>query len=699
MTYAELYITDGTTEINLLDNWNLLAWRPKIAPYKEGGYWRESPFAHGRRPVFRRYGSVVEEFPLILKRFDPDSLAYEFRTLRKLLEDAFDYWAPGSISSSPVYLAARKYLETNTRYSLVYAGAFPEDIDLSNPSVESCQELMAAGYTLYIERAPFWGKEIPGTLTAIEMSSYDTFDGVDLGVQPADATTDPNVFSVNAQGTTNITDIFLDDGGVFSSNLLGSGVPYNLLPAVPAVDDAVYFLSDQSSAGNHPFWNLIFQLDQAASDVTIVWETYDDSGAAWSALDADAGYSGGAEVIDETQGFTQTGVKSLYFRDTSMEESFATINGVTGWVIRARVSAIGASPTPPRQNTRDVYTVSWNWLEIANDQITGELPARAKLKIYCQSNRGRNSGQFTNDYAFIDTVYWATRLKSRGSDFTPFLNLGQRGRASGQTNDISAAIYSSYIEDSKSLTCSCVEATRGAIASDVSLITTRMDIDFANNYIGKFHVYIRALTNQAVASDLMDIKLKVSVGYPDSNTFWESEYRPVRGVVSQLAPDLVDLGRLDLPPGGLSPGDSVQDIYFRIYGDFKHASATVRLYDIVLMPVDEYFGVVQEQQDNTIAANSGMGLDNYLEIDSIAEPRSLIYSPVKLRADDTLAFSFQGNVPLEFTIPAGESVRLWFLSEHYEITFTGDKVAAAYQLIKAQAWIYSQYLGSIGADD
>ena len=113
----------------------------------------------------------------------------------------------------------------------------------------------------------------------------------DLVVMPLDEQIEPenlceSSFLANKHVHVQLSHIYVDDGGVFGSNLVESS-SFPLFPASPAVNDAVYFgVEDATNNGlpAAPFTSLVFDLIGSrgdAGDYQTQWEYWD--GAAWHA--------------------------------------------------------------------------------------------------------------------------------------------------------------------------------------------------------------------------------------------------------------------------------------------------------------------------------------------------------------------------------------------------------------------------------
>jgi hypothetical protein len=163
MGYSKLEITNGTITVDLLKaegetGFHLQSWLPNIAVSKGGGVWRDPPLADGRRIVFRRWSTTIETFNIAVNGFDQDTVIRETQDLRRLLEQAVEYWKPGFMQG-PVWITAQSDCETNPRYAVIHDWRTPNDDDPYGSNFSYSLALMA-GLQLVLERG-HWQNVIP----------------------------------------------------------------------------------------------------------------------------------------------------------------------------------------------------------------------------------------------------------------------------------------------------------------------------------------------------------------------------------------------------------------------------------------------------------------------------------------------------------------------------------------------------------
>ncbi len=146
----------------------------------------------------------------------------------------------------------------------------------------------------------------------------------------------------------NLGYIYTDDGGVFSANN-AANTAFDYLPNDAAVNDALYFgnLAGNSTTHLQNSWrNLKLYVGTAfaATSVTFAWEYY--NGSSWTAL---------SNVVDGTSNFSVLGENTVTW-DMPTNWVPITINGVSCWWVRCRISAINTPTEGGAQSTQTVQS-------------------------------------------------------------------------------------------------------------------------------------------------------------------------------------------------------------------------------------------------------------------------------------------------------------------------------------------------------
>ena len=180
LNYDELFLSDGTTTIDLLSltsrtGVHLLSWRAGASRYKDRGYWHNPAIASGRRPAMHLWDAVEERMVFGVVGWTPDDLARQAAVVRNLLQRAWDYFEANIPQSAPIYLVRRVQGETNREYSLVLGGFADEDVEYLSTRSEY-GVVSFDGWEVTVWREEHWRDTIPGgDPTCILNSGYGEY--------------------------------------------------------------------------------------------------------------------------------------------------------------------------------------------------------------------------------------------------------------------------------------------------------------------------------------------------------------------------------------------------------------------------------------------------------------------------------------------------------------------------------------------
>jgi hypothetical protein len=496
--------------------------------------------------------------------------------------------------------------------------------------------------TLGIERK-HWKENIPGNGTSVQISSTQTHDGRTLG--RAATTNSQEVIVSSKQVYSNLTHIFVDDGGVFGSNLLDAALPYSLLPAAPAVDDAVYFGNDVDIA---PFSSLVFDLLTALSGtLTVVWE-YSDGAAGWPTLTT-------FDFNTDDLGFT--GVETVAWVNPS-DWVTELVNGVTALWVRLRVSAFTSITTVAQQQNRNVYASMMGHVNTVAAQVGGDIPALNFTTTMTPVLPIVSS--LTDQEVYSDRVIMALRSVSRGDTFTPYLHV---------TNAASnPSPYASFTQnDTTRVTDPTaawnVRATYNppGIQPFASRAYWAIVADF-NDYLGSYHVFVRARQS---GGDIGDINIRLGVlAFAQDDMIIRTRSKSVRPISEW---DLIDLGVLTLVPNFI-PNPTFAILEFHVEAECTVGVSIPDLYiqDLILMPVDEWSG---DFYQDTARKENGRFYQG-LEIDPISHPKKPTFT-LRSRSQNRLlnfAVPVLNGTPI---LQANAEQELYFLlAQYYKSTGT-----------------------------
>ena len=438
----------------------------------------------------------------------------------------------------------------------------------------------------------------------------------------AAATCTDIVYAGNKQNLTNITDIYIDDGGVWSANLHPMvAFPVALLPAVPIVNDALYVGISTIEANTSLFFELVFDIATVITYVGSYSLTLEYWNGAWVA----------ATLQDGTGSFSTTGVCSIHWtapadiatRDISIDGGPA----VTGWWLRFRVSALTGTMAPPFQQNRSIYAVNNSFVEVAAAEIVGDLPALAHFRLNNRSDRDGFNGNAPDLYA--NRILAGLRSYEGAAAFQAFLNISDVQAPFGVT--ITVGANTSFVADNDAPTGR--QATYNPAGAEV--MATRAAITFgptiANSYFGSFRVSLRVQRTAGVYTDFL-VRLQFVSGSGGVQETTLSKY-----VLSIQPFEVLDFGLVTLPVGQqLDASDDGDISAIRIQVSAASGTPNLIMYDVCLTPVDESF---VDSYDNALEDDSEIGASDSTrklwDADSVTSPRVPLHTTARV-ADTNL---------------------------------------------------------------
>lgn len=689
---AVFQITNGTTTIDFLNSsgYDLISWRPSIASYKDGGVFTDNKMATGRKPVFRQYGNLTETILFGLYGTNQDSVIDNLQSLTSVMDRAFSYWLPGSQETAPFYLVVRATAESNTRYALIYKG---EISGFSDPYYESMTTgilvngtVFGSGIsnlTLNLELG-LWTGNAPGTGTAVQTSAVETFNSLNFGDVDSSGTRTPHTngtYVANKGINANLTHIYRYDSsaGTYSSNLVNSSVPFNLFPSPAGNGDILYIGIQTSVTDVAPFaGGVIFDITQAAAGThTIVWEYFtgiQENPGTWTTITALR------DNTDSSGVFRVTGINGIFFRppQTASETWYAnSINSVTAFWIRARISAFTSMTTIPQQGNRKIYAVSWPYVEIQSTEVGGDIPALARIKATNKSDAGGVNGV---TQLFINHLFVGLRAYSRGASFRPHINI-----AGTDDNNPSGISVSGVAAGDPGYSNGITYNHGGSQPSSNNLWADRfvvtIDNTISGQYSGNFRAFLRVFVQPATAGTVtagaISVRLRVRCGSGGSDLYskiadcgynqWSAYERDMY--------ELLDLGQIQIPT--LSTFDAISIGIQMKLSSSEADNASVNTHDLILMPVDEFACWCSDANPTNNNSHTGRisSVDGYLDIDSITNPRQPIAAMVKKANNDQIYALYKSPANSSAILANNSQQRLFFLSARQYVS-TGTTTSA-----------------------
>lgn len=485
---------------------------------------------------------------------------------------------------------------------------------------------------------------------------------------------DDETYIANKHNMAQLTHIYVDDGGVFGPNLIAGALPFNLLPAVPVAGDAVYFGINTALPNTGPFCDLVFDILAAQTGITgIDWEFWDSTaGPGWAALtvqdntDADGVMTGVA--------FDTTGVKSVHWEQHADWIANA-INGVTCFWVRAVVTA-AAGATAPTQQNRSVYTIVTPYIDVAADQVAGDMEALARHYIHNQSD---HAGSLATPSLSSNRVIMGLRSLSRGEDFTPYINLGLPPMGDQNHSDITI-VHTGIITSPIHLSSPTGYAAQFSPVGPIGM-TSQIDITIATplleEYQGIYHCYLRGIQTVGAAGDIRAQILTYNGALGPTTTSDSDAFTFMN------RQQLLDLGEVSIAPMLTAVNENIDYVTWILQFNNLGAGATRAIfYDLILMPIDEWAAELDSEPlgYNGARANGSMG--RYIDVDAIVNQK--VSQRCTLRtysSENILAFwaPFTNGKPMW---QSNVAQRMWFVEELYNTVGVRDakiEIAHSYQ--------------------
>lgn len=509
--------------------------------------------------------------------------------------------------------------------------------------------------------------------TAHDMAGVAARDGaITDGTWACDCTTDlvpdptceNEVYIANKRNVAQLTDIYVYDtsAAAYTANLIGSAVPHNLLPWIPAVGDYIIFGIQSALPDSGPFNNLVLDIGQAlnATTWTIVWR-YSDVGVvptAWAALGAATNW----DLHDGTASFGNTGVNSIHWKPPSDFVPLA-VNGVTCYWVCAHLTAIAAAVAPPTQANRNIYTCNWPSADIDASQVTGDLTALDHMFFVNRSDHDGPGGASTSLDAWADRVVCGLRSVDRGSQFTAVLNCADEQNPIGVTVTLGA--NSAFAAASQSPTGRRVDYTGTVLSQWTDECIFELGPGIARDFYGSYHAYLRAQqTMTALGSEITDIRVRLktvsgSGGIRHVGDWVNFQVPSDAGVFDTGSWQVLDLGPCSLPVSAeFTPNNLGERAWFTIQM-WSSAARVVKMYDLWLIPTDEWAG---DFCDVAFEDDSCVENGYQLNMDSVTLPKVPIRSLVQNTSTWQIRSVYQDNTPGPAILQPNADQRMWFFA-------------------------------------
>jgi len=614
-------------------------------------------------------GRIVEQWSFVLKGSSQNNVAAQFQALTKLAREASEYhesiWR-----TTPVYLKQQAKNESNERYALVYGISGLTSVDPFTTQIEASTAI--AQFQMTVIRENPWRSGAPGAI------------GTALTLDPSDGTGAPTLVHVaNFRDDEDVDSIYLDDGGVFGSNL-ASTAAFDLFPTTAVANDALYI----GSAG--PWKHIVFNIGTAGVySGNIILEYWN---GAWTGTPAGGDYTvyptASAGIQSQGSLFKTTGQWAINVFPPS-DWATTSVNSQTKYWVRLRVSSVSSWTTTPANATVEPYSQRSPYVAIPAASIKGDSPPLFNVRMSAPAGGTGNPTKATVSRVLIGA-------KSRNlSTFVSHLNAG------GDDNPVNWAVTDSLDGTSTSGVASPGGKHLAVDFSNDSTMSSRVEFtgtDLMDDWVGEYLVLVRC---QQIGTSAGDIKVKVRTylgGNSAYDTHTDSREEKTRG--NDEGPEVLDLGLLRIPFARTYAADDLgsTDIILQVHAERTAGTATLNIYDLILLPVDEGVVGVDDPVSDTTSGASALRGASVLDLDpGVIADRTLKYGYIGGDLIPVEAWARMGRpVPFE---NLGADTRLYFVILHYPTTWGAEPLVGTLgQHLAVEIYGHQRYSMLRGSD-
>lgn len=582
-----LKITDGASDtVDLLGTADVKGWTPEV-PQDESNL----------------HEIVRENMSMRIQGTSQDNLASQLQTLKKLLRRA-NQFETTTWQNTPIYLEQQGSTESNPQYALLVDGKISK-IETIHKKVPRDAFAVTAVLELWHEAG--WRDAVPGVA-----GSAKTLTATDGSASPT------HLFVANYTDDHSLTHIYNEDDseGTFGDNEIAETTfnYFDVASATPVAADVVNFGSTEGT-----FHSVVMKHGGGAATYVIIWE-YSVAGPGWSTLAEGANI----QAIPGDPGtffFRSTvspGLRAVGITDIN-DWIAIEINGVTAHWIRARISSVTSHSDYITQDGQVVYVQKKNYIDIPNTVVNGDLPPHTMLSHLGSSG---SQGSATPDPSVISKILFGARSVGLGTftneivfdgtdmDTITGLSSWQRTLAAGVTS----------VADPDAPGGARINV---AFSTDPTLLVTRAKMTCPDNGVvpafrGEFQAFLRC---QQISGAVGDCSVQLAIRSGEGIDLGFTENFVATDEVTLAAADagieLVDLGIINIPSTRITSNDSTtNDLAFDVFAKRSTGSSTLRIYSIIIMPVNESAGAMNAPVVDTGEAFQSLQANGHLEMDS-----------------------------------------------------------------------------------
>jgi hypothetical protein len=492
-----------------------------------------------------------------------------------------------------------------------------------------------------------------------------------------EATDTGSVMIANHHKESNLTEILNDDGGAFTAIYPASSFPVTLYPGTAALNDNVYFGTDTSLNDTGPFNSLIFDLSTGASAATSYTITIEYWNGAWVTLTAQ----------DGTNQLSQIGLNAIVWEPPS-DWATTSVNGVTGYWVRARLSALTGAFTNPIQQTRDIYSVNTPYIEMASTETLGNVDSLALIQV---ANRSEGSGG--TPALATNRLLIGVKPYVNFESFRAFLNFADEQNPSGVTVDetVDGDSATSFVASLSAATGRAIffDAGLATLSTMADRVTITLSTTIARAYYGTYRCFVRGKQTGGTAGEVT-MRLKVITG--SGGISYLTDTQATRSTTDHELIEFDDV--INIPVSSQFTSSELGDeTSITLQIATSAADADFYAYDLFLLPTDNFY-VDALDAANTAASAAGNG--ERVTIDSISVPKVAVRAKAEVTATGLIQATYEVNSNGQFQVLNEAQQRLWMMTAQTQSAGTNIWHSKPEQVHSTRLWVTDRWLTGRG---
>jgi hypothetical protein len=314
--------------------------------------------------------------------------------------------------------------------------------------------------------------------------------------------------------------------------------------------------------------------------------------------------------------------------------------------------------------------------------VLGDIPALCQQIIYNRSDKDNDTS--APKLAFNRLIV-GLRSVDRGDSFSAYINCGNNQVPPGfiLTAGTNTTFGNSYLSPVGNM----ATYNPGGAEAVATRLTISVSSSLARHYFGRYHMYLRGMQSGGTNGDI-SVRAQISTG--SGGILYTTASKTFDTAANS---QLIDLGLVEIPASDLfSENENADATNILIQASSLSGTPNLYLYDIILIPIDEWagdFGVT------TLSMNTnGVGAGKALKIDSLVNLHKNIRGVAVLQADTNYIYSIYRSITNgDAILQPNKRQKLWFLAIRDNISY---QISYKETVSTVRIWSVNRYLSMRG---